>query len=629
MFCRKRVAPGEFGNGGHSGCGGMQNVVNRAGHRKWWPVRHAFPLAVAAFSAACGHQVAGPPQRYAIVRFENLSGDPSLDWVGRGASEYLTRSLEARTGEVGRSDSGSISGGALTFVSTDTLERGILAFGGQTAGIPGVSGAKDASLGEGANRIVTGYVEHPTSGIRITAVEEDATTHLSVRTVSSTSGSPIGALATLSGELFSQSGTPLTNNAEAFRLYCIALEGKVEEGAPLLEQAVELDPGFGRAWGKLAQEYAAQNDTERAASVIEKARSQKLTPLDRARLDAESAVLRGDRTEAREAMRKIWALNPGDAAAGRTLAEAETADGNFGDAAKVWKRLAADTPLDANAWNQLGYTLGWSGDYNGALAAVREYARLRPNEANPFDSEGDIDYWFGKYNEAAARYGVANIKAPGFLNGGELYKSAWAKFRAGDTAGGDALFEKFKAVREKAKDVSLDLLTGDWLYRTGRRKEAVALLRQAARKAAAEQPAGIRTAIAAQLAVWDLLEGDRAAAAKDSAAGGGTSLSPVDFIVRFATMPTAPAAEWESRAHQFFASPMTARLRQPALGYALILDGKKQAAIPVWEEIVKDAGGGDFISPTVLTRLKGQKPEHLAAPDPGSVNPFASIADGI
>ena len=35
-----------------------------------------------------------PKPRYAVVRFENLSGDPSLDWTGRAAGgETLTVSL--------------------------------------------------------------------------------------------------------------------------------------------------------------------------------------------------------------------------------------------------------------------------------------------------------------------------------------------------------------------------------------------------------------------------------------------------------------------------------------------------------------------------------------------------------
>jgi hypothetical protein len=68
-------------------------------------------------------------------------------------------------------------------------------------------------------------------------------------------------------------------------------------------------------------------------------------------------------------------------------------------------------------------------------------------------------------------------------------------------------------------------------------------------------------------------------------------------------------------------------LRSAALGYALILDGKRQAAIPIWETIVKQSPGTDFFSRAVLKRLKGEPLEHSAPADPTNVNPFAAILE--
>jgi TolB-like protein len=41
------------------------------------------------FLTDCGRQSRVSP-RMAVLRFENLSGDPALDWMGRGFSEILS-----------------------------------------------------------------------------------------------------------------------------------------------------------------------------------------------------------------------------------------------------------------------------------------------------------------------------------------------------------------------------------------------------------------------------------------------------------------------------------------------------------------------------------------------------------
>ncbi len=584
----------------------------------------AYLILLALLLSSCGKKNAGPAPRYVIVSFENLSGDMSLDWVGRGTSEYLSRSLEGANARAAAAvaDPGS---GSLTFVSAETLDRNTAAMGGRTVTVPGVSASRDTAVKLGVNRIVAGYADRTAQGFRVTAFEEDAATHRILRTVSDNGASPTEALAALSTHLFSKTGPQLTTNAEAFQLYCLALSGNATDAIQSLDRAVALDPGFGRAWAKLAQAYSATGNRDKAMAVVNQARQQRLTPLDQVRLNADEAALKGDRAGLLEATAKAYDLNRGDAGFGQSLAEAETAAGNFPAAAIIWNKLAADSPDDANAWNQLGYTLAWSGNYTGALAAHQRYAVLRPSDANPFDSQGDVHYWFGKYSAAAGSYAAAQKKDPAFINGGELYKQAWATFLAGNTADADALFAQFRTAREKAKDPSIDLFAGDWLYRTGRVKEAVALLRDAAKKISASQPPAIRAGIAAQLAVWDLLAGDRPSAARDAAEGGTTNLTPGDFLVRFATLPSAAPTEWTTRAERTFAGPQLEKLRQTALGYALILDGKTQAAIPVWEDIAKQSAGTDFVSRTVLAHLKGATVEHMAPPDPSSVNPFASV----
>jgi len=554
----------------------------------------------------CQKKAPGPPPRYAVLRFENLTGDPSLEWVGRAASEVLSRSLD-----------GALDGPVLP---SSALGRLSSSLGSRPAVAPGISTQRAEAIVAGATRVITGYVEGTAGHLRIAASEEDATGGKSIRFLAATDGTPMGALTLLARE-FSPNARPyLTSNQEALRLYVTGFESSDSSGTGDLERALQADPRFGPAWTLLVGATVAAGKRDEAIGLIAKAREQKLDPLDAANLAFEDANLRDDGKARLDALRRICALSPGDTALRRTTAEAEATAGEFAAAAADWNQLATDSPHDADAWNQLGYARAWSGDYAGALAALKEYARIRPQDANALDSTGDVQYMFGKFAEAAASYVQAGAKDPGFQNGGELYKAAWAKFHAGDKTGADAAFAQFRAAREKAGGGGLSVFEGDWRYRTGHEKEAMALLRNDTSPA--------KSQALTQLAVWELIAGDRAAAAKDIVAAGPPTATGM-LIARFATLPSAPAAEWESRAEHMMPGPSAAGVRRLALGYALLLDGKKQAALPVWQQIVAANSATDFFSRAIYARLHGEKPKVEPVPDPTGVNEFAAVLDRI
>lgn len=567
-------------------------------------------MAVAAGCGGSGAPAVAP--HYAFLGFENLSGDPSLDWTGKGSSEFLSRSLLH-----------AMDGG---IVSADSIGRMEQSLGSRNAAAPEASTNRESAIGLGANRLVMGYMERTPAGIRVTASEEDVATHKTVRTLSATAGAPFEALNQLAHEFSAKAAEPGTTSAEAFRLYCTALEKPIREAQPLLEQAVRLDPAYGRAWVALIRMAIAAGDRAGADDLARRAHAEKLAPVDLAWIDFDSAKAGGDRAASLAAMRKVSELEPDDVGLARSLATAEASAGAFREAAAVWKRITTGAPQDADGWNQLGYTLCWSGDYQGALAAIHEYARIRPSEPNPLDSEGDIHFWFGKFAEAAASYSAAQAKSPSFLNSGDFYKAAWSKFLAGDKAGAEALFSRFQEARKRMNDLSLPLFVSDWQYRTGRAKEARNTATAAMQK---DLPPSVRAALAAQMALWDLMEGNRAAAAKDVVAGGNSGVTPSDLILRFAALPSASAAEWTARAQKDLGAPQLAGIRQTALGYALILDEKRDAAISVWEEIAANAPGTDFFARVVLARLKKQQPTVAVVPDPVNLNPFAALAEHL
>lgn len=570
-----------------------------------------FALLLLPIACKTNSGAASRPPRYAVLRFENLSGDPALEWTGRAISESLPVSL-----------AGALDGPVL---GSSALNRLSPTLGPRPASAPGVSSARTEALVAGANRVIAGYVERTAGQIRIAATEEDLSTGKSLRVVTATGASPAAALDQLAKGFSPHAGPSLTSNPEALRDWATALESPASASEDLLDRAVHLDPDFGPAWVTLAGLDLARGNRAAAEDVLDRARHRKLDELDRANLELASATLTEDRAARIAALRKVVSLSPADALLLRSLAETETAAGEFGPAASDWKKVTDGFPNDPLTWNSLGYARSYAGDYQGALAALREYERLRPKDANPPDSIGDLNYSFRKFGDAAASYMDAHMKQPDFQQGGDLYKAAWAKFRAGDKAGAESLFSQFSTERAKSSTGIVELYAADWLYRTGHESEAIAALRKLVSETAS---APLRADAYAQLTIWDLLQRDRAQAAKDAISIGPNPSSPPVFMARFAALPSAPADEWEVRAERMIPPSQTA-LRKMALGYALLLDGKREAALPVWEQIVDSNAATDFFARAVYARLRGKPLDRPLLPDPASLNQFMGIVDKL
>ncbi len=573
-----------------------------------------FALPFALISCKSSSVPAAVPPHYAVLRFENLSGDSSIDWLGRAASEALPPSL-----------ANALDGPVLDASSILSLAP---ALGLRPVSAPGISTERAEAVAAGANRLIAGYIEKTGGRIRITASEEDVATGKSLRIVTAEAASPIAALERLAHELSPKAGGLPTSNGEALRAWATAMESPVAERIELLNQAVRADPNLGLAWVALTTVYVARGDRAGAENTIQQARRNKIDAFSSANLALAGAELGQDRATRIAALRQVVALSPADLLLLRSLADAETGAGEFQAAASDWKKLTVDTPNDALAWNSLGYARAYADDYAGAIAALREYEQLRPKDANPSDSIGDVNYLFRRFSDAATNYLEANRKQPGFEGYTDLYKAAWARFRAGDAKGADALMSQFRSERLKGapSDGGVELLWADWLYRTNRQSEAVAGLRKVA---AETKPGGLRIDAELQLTFWDLMQNDRARATEDAALTGAMPAAAPVVIARFVAQPSASAMEWETRADRAFPSPAEAGVRRLALGYALLLDGKREAAIPVWQKIVAAGPATNFFSRAVLARLQGKTIEHPLLPDPINLNQFEAVLDTI
>ena len=207
-----------------------------------------------------------------------------------------------------------------------------------------------------------------------------------------------------------------------------------------------------------------QQDRAGASALLEAAaaRGNAITQADRIRLEIVAASLRGDRAALGRAFSVKVQTTPADPDAWRSLGETCLQRRQFPQAIQAFERALVIEPEDANSWNQMGYAAAYNGDLDTAMKALRRYQAIRPVDPNALDSMGDVNFLTGHLQEAERFYLEVYQKAPAFLNGLDLQKAAMARLMTGDVAAADGLLKGRGGA--------------EWLWATGRRKEAYAKL---------------------------------------------------------------------------------------------------------------------------------------------------------
>jgi Tfp pilus assembly protein PilF/TolB-like protein len=594
------------------------------------PVLLALLLASAGCSRIAPSSAKPEPQRFAILRFENLSASSAADWVGRALEEVLSTELSGAPG--------------LSVISTGELHAFDRNLGARPISAPGISAERADALAAGANRL--GYGEYSVRAGRLythLSVEDARTGRMAKAITISTAANDILGAATEFARQFATRITPYpTRNLECLKAYVEAIEShNASDTAASLDRAIAADPDFGPPYRMLAQLDAQRGDRAGAIAELDRARARgdAIAPIERARIAVEAAALSGDSASRMQALAALAKLEPANPRTWQTLAEAAMSRHDYRQAEDAYRRALEREPESANLLNELGYSATYAGDFDAGLAALRRYRQLRPNDANVLDSLGDLNLLTGHLREAEDLYLQANKRDPIVLPGGpdgDLFKAAMARLMTGDIAGADALEKQFTDARSAAHDSSVPFRELQWLWLTGRRTEAYRKLealalalehalqhtgqltgqpagqpvgqptsrpaaqptvqpadqhtRQAADQPAGQppgqlagQPAGQPAAshAYAELAVWSLMRGDRAAAAEmaQKAASLATAATGAPATIsRFLAQPSAPAEEWSARADRFLPNSAQDMIKQQMLAYALLLDGKVKAA---------------------------------------------------
>jgi Flp pilus assembly protein TadD len=257
---------------------------------------------------------------------------------------------------------------------------------------------------------------------------------------------------------------------------------------------VNLDPDFGVAWLAWAESAAAQGNARGALEIASRALMQPglRSQVNRAQIELLAAGIRGDNQGRIAALQKVTDLVPGDLDALRTLAGAQFQARLFAPAAKTYGQLAQADPADPSTFNMLGYAQACAGEADEARKSLEEYGRRSGENINALDSLGEAMFLNGRFRDAEKAFLDGYRKAPAFLQNAELWKAAHARWLNGDLPGADQLMAQYVSARRGARDPLAAWRQANWLYETGRKEEARALLSR-------EPPSQL---IERQLAVW-------------------------------------------------------------------------------------------------------------------------------
>lgn len=345
----------------------------------------------------------------AVMFFENKTGDQNLEWLQRGLTEMLIRSL---------SQSSSIS-----VLSTERIFEILKQVGRSSAAQPldfdlAAIVAKEANV----EAILTGNISRSGDSLQINVRvhEPNQGKILKEETVEGKDLEAIFAMVdnltlkiknTLAVSLEKKELTKgiadlSTNSLEAWRYYTAGVDflqkALVNDGIAQLKRAVAADPAFVDAYYYLCLRLFSQGERQKAAQYFDKLQALRATatPKQQYQIDRLAGIVDGDARKTIDASKKWLQNNPDDIEAYFNLGDICFSLQNYDEALDYYKAILGIDPNYKLAYNQIGYCYARKGDLASAVAAMNQYKKIARQEPNPFDSMGEIYLNYGNYKQA-------------------------------------------------------------------------------------------------------------------------------------------------------------------------------------------------------------------------------------
>lgn len=347
----------------------------------------------------------------AVVEIENLSQDPSLEWLDRGVAELLTTNLAQAKG--------------LDVISTDRV-RGLIRRRAKEGGRLPPGEAQGVAREAGADLFLNGSLLKVGSRLRLDLrVQETATGKVLFADkvegenaqavfgmVDQTTGGILERLVPAESPAKPNVAASLTANLEALHAYD---EGRGyldrvmwEKAAEAFRRATVLDPQFAMAYYQLAGSvwvFDIRGSRQAAARAAELASRMPLPRQQKLLIQAGQLNSDGRTPEAEKVAATAVREFPLEVGPRQMLANIHYAEGKYREAKTLIEEVVRMDDRQAGAYLILAYIQGYDGDVPQALDAIERYAALLPpNDPNPIDTRGDILAMSERYDEAITAY---------------------------------------------------------------------------------------------------------------------------------------------------------------------------------------------------------------------------------
>ncbi len=367
-----------------------------------------------------------PPRPIAVMTFENLTGEKSLDYLCKAIPNLLITNLEQSR--------------HLSVMTWERMHDLLDALGQEDIELIDEDLGFELCRTDGIEAIVLGSFTKAGNIVVTEAKVLDVATKKLIKTTSSKGEGVASILKTQIDELSKEisrgvglserrvKATKLqitevtTTSMDAYNYF---LRGREEyekmyydDARQFLEKAIELDSTFASAYLYLADVYRSLHDYKATDKTLEKAKalSEKATEKERLYIEAEYAISIEDDSEKRfRILTQLATKYPKEKRAHQYLGWYYYGKNLFYRALEEFNTALELDPDYGETLNGLAYTYAEMDDYAQAIEFFKRYASVSPGDANPFDSMGDLYFRMGQLDEALAQYKEAIFVKPDFL----------------------------------------------------------------------------------------------------------------------------------------------------------------------------------------------------------------------
>ena len=369
----------------------------------------------------------------AVLHFENLSGDPELEWLRTGLTEMLVTDLsqspELEVLGTDRlyqilDDMDRLHRGPLTPDSVQELAR--------RAAVNAVLRGSFAKAGESIR--LSARLEDPHTGKVILSEKAEGMGQESVFRLVDELSDLIKAnysLAALEGDLDRDLRDVTTASLEAYRHYAEGIRlherFREEEAVPHFQRAVELDPGFAMALAKLGVVHGNLGVQEEANEYAEAALDHldRLSERERHYIEGWYYSRKPETLErAVEAYQKAIDMYPDHGSARHNLGNLFVAMESYDDAIEQLEELRDRGMLFPATYENLAMAYKARGDFGRARAVLTEYGSRNPDDSTTVIALAELLIESGEIND-----GLDELDRAEAL-GASLFRTAPVRWKA-------------------------------------------------------------------------------------------------------------------------------------------------------------------------------------------------------